>query len=108
MPSLTQRIKASAADRAQKSRLVTNVELTGQSKFIQDVAEWEGVSFEEAQAICHGETWPIQYELCPEELELFEREVMDKCSFVEKMREEKRKHKELNGENLADDDLDDE
>ena len=143
MPTLTQRIKARAADRAQNSRLVTNVELTGQSKFIEDVAEWEGVSFEEAQAICHGETWPIQYEytlgyklsnpiwaigislqpgkkarekaianfkkqLCPEELELFEREVMDKCSFVEKMREEKRKHKELDGENLADSDLDDE
>lgn len=141
MPTLIQRIKARAADRAEKSALVQKVNLTGQAKFIQDVAEWENVSFEEAQAICHGETWPVQYEytlgyklsdpiwaigislqpgkkareraienfkkqLCAEELALFEQEVMDRCSFVEKMREEKRKHKELNKENLADNDDD--
>lgn len=141
MPTLTQRIKARAANRAENSKLVQNTKLSGQSKFIQDVAEWEGVSFEEAQAICHGETWPVQYEytlgyklsdpiwsigislqpgkkarekaienfkkqLCAEELALFEQEVMDRCSFVEKMREEKRKHKELNKEDLADNDDD--
>lgn len=141
MPTLTQRIKARAANRAENSKLVQNTKLSGQSKFIQDVAEWEGVSFEEAQAICHGETWPVQYEytlgyklsdpiwsigislqpgkkareraienfkkqLCAEELALFEQEVMDRCSFVEKMREEKRKHKELDKEDLADNDDD--